>query len=497
MKRRPHILIFNPDQWRGDVLGHAGNPAAVTPTLDRFAATEGVSFRQAFCQNPVCTPSRCSFMTGWYPHVRGHRTMFHMLHPEHGEPVLLKRLKDEGYFVWWGGKNDLVPGQDSLSPYCNIKFTSTKQDFERWKLAPKPGLHGRADWRGNPDGDNYYSFFVGRLDTGGDPIYADHDWADVLGAIDFIKNAPPDKPLCIYLPLLFPHPPYGVEDPYFSAIDRTLLPPRAPTPPGWYGKPSILRGIHERQNVQKWSEERWTELRATYYGMCARVDDQFGRVLDALKTAGIYDDTAVFFFSDHGDFTGDYGLVEKTQNTMEDCLTRVPFLIKPPRGIPVRPRVSDAMVELVDFPATVFDILGLDAGYTQFGRSLLPLLTGDIDSHRDAVFCEGGRLDGEEHAMEKESSSHTDPTGLYWPRVGLQNRIPEHTKAVMCRTADYKYVRRLYEPDELYDLRNDPMELNNRIDDPVLAGVLAKLKERMLQWFTETCDVVPWRTDRR
>ena len=91
--KRPHILIFNPDQWRGDVLGHMGNPAAVTPVLDRFVETEAVSFRNAFCQNTVCTPSRCSFMTGWYPHVRGHRTMYHMLHPERGEPVLLKTLK--------------------------------------------------------------------------------------------------------------------------------------------------------------------------------------------------------------------------------------------------------------------------------------------------------------------------------------------------------------------------------------------------------------------
>ena len=80
--KKPHLLIFNPDQWRGDVLGHMGNPAVQTPDLDRFAAEDAVSFRNAFCQNPVCTPSRCSFMSGWYPHVRGHRTMSHMLHPD-------------------------------------------------------------------------------------------------------------------------------------------------------------------------------------------------------------------------------------------------------------------------------------------------------------------------------------------------------------------------------------------------------------------------------
>ena len=94
MMDQPNIVIFNPDQWRGDVLGHVGNPGAVTPHLDALVAKDGVSFSQAFCQNTVCTPSRCSFMTGWYPHVRGHRTMFHMLQPD--EPMLLRTLKDNG-----------------------------------------------------------------------------------------------------------------------------------------------------------------------------------------------------------------------------------------------------------------------------------------------------------------------------------------------------------------------------------------------------------------
>ena len=84
---------------------------------------------------------------------------------------------------------------------------------------------------------------------------------------------------------------------------------------------------------------------------------QFGLVVQALQEAGIYDDTAIFFFSDHGDFTGDYGLVEKTQNTFEDCLTRVPFIVKPPASVPIQPGVSQALVELIDFPATVEELM--------------------------------------------------------------------------------------------------------------------------------------------
>ncbi|MFO7821298.1 MAG: sulfatase-like hydrolase/transferase [Lentisphaeria bacterium] len=499
-RKKPHIIIFNPDQWRGDVLGHVGNPAAVTPNLDRFAGEEGVSFADSFCQNTVCTPSRCSFMTGWYPHVRGHRTMHHMLHPEWNEPNLLKVLKDNGYHVWWGGKNDLTPGQEPVESYCDERFQATAEDFARWGYEPQEGNHSnRSGWRGDVDGDNFFSFFKGKLDKRDKDIYCDADWANVLGAIDRIRSYDSDKPLCVYLPLNYPHPPYCVEEPWYSLIDRNKLPRRARHPEGWRGKPAILQGICRNQNLQGWSEERWNELRAVYYGMCARLDHQFGMLTDALRDNCMYDDSAVFLFADHGDYTGDYGLVEKTQNTFEDCLSRVPFLIKPPAGTPVKPRVSKALVELIDFSATVYDLTGIDPGYDSFGKSLLPLLAGERDEHRDAVFCEGGRRIRETQAMECESTSAGRDEGLYSPRLRLQKTddAPYHTKAAMCRTKTHKYIQRLYESDELYDLKQDPREEDNRIDDPQYAEIRDTLRQRLMQWYMETCDVVPQNTDRR
>ena len=88
MDPRPNIIIINPDQMRADSLHHLGNEAAYTPNMDKITQ-DGVSFSQAFCQNPVCTPSRCSFLTGLYPHVNGHRTMSNLL---------------KQYFVWYFGK---------------------------------------------------------------------------------------------------------------------------------------------------------------------------------------------------------------------------------------------------------------------------------------------------------------------------------------------------------------------------------------------------------
>jgi arylsulfatase A-like enzyme len=493
---RPNLVIFNPDQWRGDVLGHLGNPGAVTPNLDRLVESEAVSFRNTFCQSTVCTPSRCSFMTGWYPHVRGHRTMHYMLRPD--EPNLLKLLKDAGYFVWWGGKNDLVPSELGFDAYCNFKnpppdpaITSSWRD-----------LHSRDDWRGKPDKDGFFSFYFGKIDKqekflGESTRVLDGDWHNILSAISFLKTSTQDRPFCIYLPLGFPHPPYAVEDPWYSQIQRGKVPDRTPTIRNWSQKPSILKGIFESQHIEKWTEDRWRELRATYYGMCARVDYQLGMLLEALKTTGQYDHTAVFFFADHGDFTGDYGLVEKNQNTFEDCLTHIPLIIKPPKNIPIKPGVRDALVELVDFPATVYDLIGLEPGYTHFGSSLLPLVAGSGHEHREAVFCEGGRLHGEIQAMEPMPEERVEDW-LYYPRVHLQHSEgPEHTKAVMCRTKKYKYVYRLYEMHELYDLEFDMREMENRISDPDLVDVKTEMQEKILRFLIETADVVPYKLDQR
>lgn len=488
---RPNIIIFNPDQFRADALGHMGNPAAVTPNMDRICAEDGVSFRHAFCQNPVCTPSRCSFMSGWYPHVHGHRTMHHMMRAD--EPVLLSYLKNNGYYVWWGGKNDLKKKEVPYERYCDYKL--------KYSNGLEPNLHMVKEWRGDPGSDNYYSFYAGKLDTHGRKVYFDSDWHVISAAQEFISEYhAKEKPFCMFLALNYPHPPYGVEDPWFSMIDRSRLPKRISTPPGWEDKPRILRGIQEGQHLDNWSEERFNELRATYLGMCSRVDYQLGLVIERLRAAGLYESTAILILSDHGDFTGDYGLVEKNQNTFEDCLTRVPFIIKPPAWAEVNPRISDAMVELLDLPATVAELGGFQLDYTQFGKSLIPLLKNDETEIHKAVFCEGGRLKEEKQCKEYESlQAFEDPTeSLYYPRITVQCHDDiAHGKAMMLRTKKFKYVKRLYEKDELYDLVKDPQELHNVIGDTGYAPELAGLKDMFSDYLVETADIVPLQTDER
>jgi arylsulfatase A-like enzyme len=490
-KPKPNLILYNPDQWRGDVLGHRGNLAARTPNVDALVANGAVSFTNAFCQNPVCTPSRCSFMSGWYPHVRGHRTMHHMLQPD--EPCLLKTLKDAGYHVWWGGKNDLVPGENGYDAYCTTKYVSPVTP--EWQY----DNGNQLKYRGDPGGDNFYSHYYGELPTSeGQTFFRDPDWANLEGAIEFVRNwKEGDPPFCLFMPLLYPHPPFAVEEPWFSSISRQSLPPRIPAPQDFSLKPPLLEGIYERQGLQGWTEDRWNELRAVYYGMCERVDHQFGLLMEALRDSGGWDDTAVFVFSDHGEFAGDYGLVEKTQNTFEDCLTRVPFIVKPPAGYTVSPGLRDCLVELVDLRATIEELTDTQGPIPGFGKSLVPHFAETAAPHRDAVFCEGGRLPEETHTRELPPGEDGKDSAN-WPRLSLQQESGnKHLKAVMCRSENYKYVYRLDGIDEFYDLVADPSELRNRIEDPALQPQVQWHRDRTLRHMVETADAVPLKANRR
>jgi len=430
-------------------------------------------------------------MSGWYPHVRGHRTMFHMMQPD--EPVLLKTLKDNGYFVFWGGKNDLVPAQNGFEPYCTIKYDAGDHQSNY-------GIElDDQTWRGDPEGSTYFSFYKGKLESNADGYHHDSDWANVQGAIDLIKNHNSEQPLCIYLPLFYPHPPYAVEDPWFSMIDKQKLPKRRPGPGQWSGKSSMLHRLANNHDLDQLDETFWDQLRSTSYGMSARVDHQFGLVVDALKESGIYDDSAIFFFSDHAEYQGDYSIVGLSQNTFEDSIAHVPLIIKPPSSYERKAEINDQLVELIDVCATIEELTEIEPNHRHFGKSLVPLIQGTRPTHRTAVFCEGGRLASETECKELEYlPGHTDPNDLYYPRLSIQAQDDTaHTKATMCRTRDHKYVQRLYEQDELYDLKQDPFELNNLIGDATYSDVLSDLKDLTLRFYLETSDVVRFTPDER
>lgn len=493
MMTKPNIVYFVADQMREDALHHAGCEASLTPNFDAFLE-DGVSFENAYCQNPVCVPSRCSFLTGLYPHTTGHRTMHFLQNPD--EPNFLRTMKNNGYEVVWIGRNDIVPGDRVKTDYCDYYFDGIHEEDWKDHTASMPTYAKKQE----PEQidvtvPGYYSHYIGPI-SNEQAHHPGSDWRLLESALNYLENKKKngnDKPFFLYLTLSFPHPPYACEEPYYSRIDRTKIAPRRPNMTDLKDKPSMAQGICRNQHLDGWLEDHYAELKATYLAMVNRFDEQFGILKAKLKELNYYDDSSIFVFSDHGDYTGDYGIAEKVQNCFENPISNVPLLVKPAKQFDVVPRQSKALVELVDLCQTVCDMTGIQTEYVQFGKSLLPTLAGN-ETHKDAVFCEGGRIHGEIWAMERGHG----PVSPYYPRLSEQCKEgPEHTKATMIRMGNLKYVKRLYEKDELYDLDKDPLELNNIIDDPAYAMDVLKMKDRMLTFYQETADIVPNRRDQR
>ena len=471
MVSRPNMLLFMPDQLRFDAVGFAGSAAASTPHLDAMA-TSATVFARAYAQHSVCSQSRISMFTGWYPHVSGHRTLTHLLQPH--EPNVFRALKDSGYHVALAGaRGDMMGVGVTEASSSRFGFTSPPTP------AALRAFFGAGVDKSDP---RYFSMWAPALPDLG----PDMDAATVQTAIDWLAEGLPE-PWCLFVPLIYPHPPFTAAEPWYSMHDRSVdavpLPLRS-------GGPRFHWLIHDRYGLSAMDGPDWAELRATYRGMVSRVDHQFGELVEAVDRAGCAERTVTFFFTDHGEYLGDFGLVEKWPAGVDDCLVRNPLMIHDPAA--GRGQVAHGLTEMVDLTATMLDYAEVEPAWTHFGRSLRPVL-GDPDVVvRDAAFSEGGFAVVEEPLLEAGSSGH------YLHKQALQHDEPESVGRVMAvRTDGWCYVERLYEGPELYDLANDPNELVNVAGRPEHRAIEAQLKNRVFSWLFETSDVIPWRQDPR
>jgi len=223
--------------------------------------------------------------------------------------------------------------------------------------------------------------------------------------------------------------------------------------------------------------------------MVSRVDDQLRRVLDAVDRIGATDDTVVAFFTDHGEYLGDHGLVEKWPSGLDPSLVRNPLILA---GGPLPENVVvDSPVEMVDLLPTLLDLAEHEPSHTHFGRSLMSVMDDPSKPHREFACAEGGFRPDDVDLLETAA-------GVYEPKSRLQHERPELVgTATVIRTPTHTYVQRRHEGDELYDRIADPDEVVNRIDDPDLADVLDDLRGKLLGWFADTSDVIPWEANPR
>lgn len=470
-----NFIFFMPDELRAESVGCYGHPLVRTPHMDALAA-EGVRFDQCHVQHSVCTPSRCSMMTGWYPHVRGHRTLWHMLRPD--EPNLLRYLKRKGYTVHWYGKNDL------LAPGSFADSVDVAESRGKGKFGPNPFIF---------DDPRYYSFLSEPYTA---PLEDHGDYANVQAGIDFLRSKP-TQPFLLYLPLTFPHCPYSAPQPWHDQIDPADLPPLRPA--DLSDRPDFHRLIRETRRLDQVDESVLRKINAVYLGMTSFVDHLLGRLLDAVDESGLAEETAIFVLSDHGDYAGDYGLVEKWPSAAEDVITRVPLIARIPDG--ARGHTVAEPVELFDLMATTLDLAGIEAQHTHFARSLVPQLHGAPGDPDRAVFYEGGYARHEPHNFEGRANRDQfarSAEHIYYPKGRLQQDHPDSVgRVTMIRTATHKLIHRPTGIGELYDLVADPQELTNRHADPQYAEIRGQLERRMLDWLIQTSDVTPFEMDPR
>ncbi|MBJ68087.1 MAG: sulfatase [Gemmatimonadetes bacterium] len=469
-----NIIYVNPDEMRADVLGCYGHPLVQTPNFDRLAA-EGTRFDQCHVQHTVCTPSRCAFMTGWYPHVSGHRTLWNPLQPH--EPNTMRYLKQAGYDVHWFGKNDCLAPGAFASSVTNVYGTDRP-------AGQSPFLFER----GQP---GYYSFLRGPMNG------PSRDELLYERATDVIRNRRvDDPPFFMFLATSFPHPTYHAPQPWHDMYNPDDLPPLRPV--RGEGAPDFHALIRRYRDIEHTDEAVLRKVMAVYLGMTSYVDYLLGGLMDALEETGLADDTAIVAFSDHGDWAGDYGLVEKWPSGLDDTLTHVPLIVRVP-GMEKGHVVAPPM-ELFDIVPTTLELVGIEAQHTHFARSQVDALRGgNADPHR-AVFAEGGYDGHEPHCFEGKPSDGVagDPNGIYYPKGLQQQEYPESVcRAHMVRTANHKLVRRSSGRHELYDLSSDPHELDNAYGRAEYDGVQHTLEYRLLNWQLCTSDVTPHEADPR
>ena len=525
-KDLPNIILFVPDEMRGDAVSlcNKHNPVIKTPNIDKLAK-DGVAFTKCFNTNPVCAPSRCGIFTGQYVHSNAHRSLYQLLQPH--EENLFKFLKRKGYEVIWAGRNDLFTkkaGKQSVSKQLGIiglilkrilpdifKFNFVKDFFKRKNLRQFLGLFKKRkslmiDYsflefpivkkiikkiiKLNPyplDHPLRKSFYYGKRSVEqGDDI----DSLIIKRTLKYL-NSRPKKPFCLYIALNFPHPPYTIEEPYFSMYDRDKIPDLIPAK--FNDKPKFMSLIYKRYGLDKLTKEDLKEIRATYYGMVSKVDFQFGQILKKLKEIGEYKNSAIFFFADHGDFTGDYSLTEKWHNSLQDCLTNIPLIVKIP-GINPNKSINTELIQSIDIFPTILELARIKTPYTHFGKSIIPLLKGKTDIHRDAVFAEGGYNLREPQCFEDPvSNPNRAIIGIYYDKIDISIKFPSTaSRTTMIRTKKWKLIIRNEAKEELYDLMNDPQELYNLIDNDKYSKIKSELKDKMLKWYLNTSDNPHW-----
>ena len=499
---KPNILVFVTDQQRADWLSCVGNTRLDTPNIDKIAA-RGVVFDRAYCNTPLCMPSRYTMWTGLPASAHGLRTNGVNIHQEY--PVLPQILADAGYETISVGKIHLRPWNISpemtpnITDYSAVNYPEACETWENGRCTRLPdnyfGLH-TTHFIGGHSCDCYGEYFndlerehpeiaaqlknrvserpSGRPDqcyysTVPKELYYNR-WIEER-TIEALENCSRDQPFFCWCSFPDPHFPFGPPAPYHSMYDPDTL----ELPIAWDDDRKDMKDFYQLDyytsrgvfsvdgGPTELTLEQIQETKALAYGMVKQVDDSVGRIMDYLKQHHRLENTIVVFMSDHGELMGDHGLYCKGPFHYEGLL-RVPMIISWPQVLRCGWR-SDALVCILDFLPTMLELAGVaypgnDAGdwqgffekYPMYegvsrlpGKSLVPLMTGKANAVRSGVIIE----------------NDDDIRG-----INVRTLV----------TKDYKLT--IYtglDSGDLFDLKRDPQERHNCWNDCAYADIREQL----------------------
>ncbi len=470
--KKPNILLITSDQQHWNTIG-AFNSELSTPNLDRLVK-EGTTYTRAYCPNPTCTPTRATIITGKYPSQHGAWSLGTKL-PE-DEHTIGEDFMNAGYKTALIGKAHFQP-LASTEEYSSLEAYPLLQDLDFWRnyndtfygfehieLARNHtneahvGQH-YALWMEEKGLKNWRDYFL--PPTGTMDKTQKHKWsipeeyhydtwiAERTNALleEYKEN---DENFFLWASFFDPHPDYFAPEPWDTMYDPNKL-----------TIPHIIEGEHDKNPpLFKMTQERgsdFSEYResgkgahgvhshlhdnevlkkdiAVYYGMVSLMDKYIGKILDKLDELGIADNTIVVFTTDHGHFYGHHGLIAKGPYHYEDMI-KIPFIVKYPGVVPEN-IVSSSMQSLVDLAPTFLNFAQIPVPREMTGVDQSKVWNGEKSSARDHIICE----------------NHHEPTAVH-----LKTYVDERYKITV-------YYNKTY--GEIYDLEEDPNEINNLWDNP-------------------------------
>jgi arylsulfatase A-like enzyme len=467
---RPNIVFITTDQQRFDTISALGAEYMETPALDRLVE-EGVAFTDCHVTAPSCAPSRASLFTGYYPHTTGV-----LRNGDRWTSSWIEDLSASGYYTVNVGKMHTAPYDAPMGfderyevenkdrylapvPAGEPPLPGEKYYLDEWDRALQArGLlkQQREFYRRREDYEERLGAFEWELPEDAHPDVFVGDFAE-----RWLNRMPKlDAPLFMEIGFPGPHPPYDPTPEYAEQYLRKDLPMPKLSEADLAGQPEPMRGLREHHQTidhdsvvhdPDASDERLHRQRAYYYANVGMIDEQVGKIMDALEANG-YDDTIVFFTSDHGEMLTDHGHIQKW--TMYEEVTRVPTMVWSPGRF--EPATVEELVSLFDLGPTVLELGDAPVDDTMEAESLVPALRGEEDwSGRDVVFAE--------HA-----------------RTGILDTTDFMT---MVRTDDWKIVHFVDKNEgQLFDLSEDPEEERNLWDDPDAQDVKRDLLDTLRDW---------------